>query len=202
VLDVGELPALQGPSQGPRRRYGLRKCKEACLKGAMTTIAKTRFVTEEVRRPSWWPPDFRSTTSAASRAPASRATAEYGYGEVPDVIDGLQFERIASASGPTSGEMLRPSDGHRAQDRRLRQVRRLARPRKGHRLLLQDLLHVHGQAHHALQAQGARRPRGGLLHGHPRGARGTTSSRGGPSKKTARVHPRNASAASSATATR
>jgi heterodisulfide reductase subunit A len=26
------------------------------------------------------------------------------------VIDGLQFERIASASGPTSGEILRPSD--------------------------------------------------------------------------------------------
>ena len=27
------------------------------------------------------------------------------------MIDGLQFERIASASGPTSGEMKRPSDG-------------------------------------------------------------------------------------------
>ncbi|MDP4115400.1 MAG: CoB--CoM heterodisulfide reductase iron-sulfur subunit A family protein [Bacteroidota bacterium] len=35
---------------------------------------------------------------------------EYGYGELKDVIDGLQFERIASASGPTSGEILRPSD--------------------------------------------------------------------------------------------
>jgi heterodisulfide reductase subunit A len=29
---------------------------------------------------------------------------------VPDVIDGMQFERLASASGPTGGEMLRPSD--------------------------------------------------------------------------------------------
>ncbi|HPS66139.1 MAG TPA: FAD-dependent oxidoreductase, partial [Ignavibacteria bacterium] len=35
---------------------------------------------------------------------------EYGYGKYKDVIDGLQFERIASASGPTAGEMLRPSD--------------------------------------------------------------------------------------------
>lgn len=35
---------------------------------------------------------------------------EYGYGNYKDVIDGLQFERIASASGPTSGEILRPSD--------------------------------------------------------------------------------------------
>ena len=36
---------------------------------------------------------------------------EYGYGEIPDVIDGLQFERLASASGPTGGQILRPSDG-------------------------------------------------------------------------------------------
>lgn len=36
---------------------------------------------------------------------------EYGYGKYRDVIDGLQFERIASASGPTSGEIKRPSDG-------------------------------------------------------------------------------------------
>ena len=35
---------------------------------------------------------------------------EYGYGKFKDVIDGLQFERIASASGPTSGEFQRPSD--------------------------------------------------------------------------------------------
>jgi len=37
--------------------------------------------------------------------------AEYGYGEVPDVIDGLAFERLLSASGPTMGEVKRPSDG-------------------------------------------------------------------------------------------
>jgi heterodisulfide reductase subunit A len=36
---------------------------------------------------------------------------EYGYGKYLDVIDGLQFERMASASGPTLGEMRRPSDG-------------------------------------------------------------------------------------------
>ncbi len=36
---------------------------------------------------------------------------EYGYGKYKDVIDGLQFERIASASGPTAGVMKRPSDG-------------------------------------------------------------------------------------------
>lgn len=36
---------------------------------------------------------------------------EYGYGKYPDVIDSLQFERLASASGPTGGRIQRPSDG-------------------------------------------------------------------------------------------
>ncbi|MBM4324502.1 MAG: CoB--CoM heterodisulfide reductase iron-sulfur subunit A family protein [Deltaproteobacteria bacterium] len=36
---------------------------------------------------------------------------EYGYGVVPDVIDGLAFERLNSASGPTTGTIKRPSDG-------------------------------------------------------------------------------------------
>lgn len=36
---------------------------------------------------------------------------EYGYGKYKDVINGLQFERIASASGPTQGAIKRPSDG-------------------------------------------------------------------------------------------
>jgi len=36
--------------------------------------------------------------------------AEYGYGKYPDVVDGLQFERLLSASGPTGGKILRPSD--------------------------------------------------------------------------------------------
>ena len=40
-----------------------------------------------------------------------RNLPEYGGGELPDVIDGLQFERLLSASGPTAGELLRPSDG-------------------------------------------------------------------------------------------
>jgi heterodisulfide reductase subunit A len=36
--------------------------------------------------------------------------AEYGYGKYKDVIDSLQFERLNSASGPTRGEIRRPSD--------------------------------------------------------------------------------------------
>ena len=36
---------------------------------------------------------------------------EYGYGQILDVIDGLAFERMLSADGPTRGKILRPSDG-------------------------------------------------------------------------------------------
>jgi heterodisulfide reductase subunit A len=39
------------------------------------------------------------------------ALPEYGGGHVADVIDGLQFERLLSASGPTAGQVRRPSDG-------------------------------------------------------------------------------------------
>ncbi len=36
--------------------------------------------------------------------------AEFGRGKYPDVLDGIQFERLCSASGPTGGHVLRPSD--------------------------------------------------------------------------------------------
>ena len=39
------------------------------------------------------------------------AYGEYGGGRLKDIIDGFQFERLASASGPTVGEIRRPSDG-------------------------------------------------------------------------------------------
>jgi heterodisulfide reductase subunit A-like polyferredoxin len=39
---------------------------------------------------------------------------EYGLGRYPNVVTALQFERLLSASGPTSGRVLRPSDGQPA----------------------------------------------------------------------------------------
>ncbi len=41
---------------------------------------------------------------------------EYGLGRFPNVVTSLQFERLLSASGPTQGYVLRPSDG-RAPER-------------------------------------------------------------------------------------
>ncbi len=39
------------------------------------------------------------------------ASAEYGYGRYPNVVTGIQYERLASRSGPTEGVPARPSDG-------------------------------------------------------------------------------------------
>src|SRR3972149_7669844 len=36
---------------------------------------------------------------------------EYGYKTFPNVMTSIEFERILSASGPTQGHILRPSDG-------------------------------------------------------------------------------------------
>jgi heterodisulfide reductase subunit A len=38
---------------------------------------------------------------------------EYGYGHSADVITTLELERLISSSGPTSGEILRPSDSNK-----------------------------------------------------------------------------------------
>ncbi|MGY5853616.1 MAG: FAD-dependent oxidoreductase, partial [Candidatus Thorarchaeota archaeon] len=36
---------------------------------------------------------------------------EYGYGRLPNVVSALEYERMVSASGPTGGIVMRPSDG-------------------------------------------------------------------------------------------
>ncbi|MGD8815118.1 MAG: hydrogenase iron-sulfur subunit, partial [Anaerolineales bacterium] len=40
-----------------------------------------------------------------------RLITEYGYGQNPDVLTAMEFERLISSAGPTGGEILRPSDG-------------------------------------------------------------------------------------------
>ncbi|OFX18216.1 hypothetical protein A3K71_01040 [archaeon RBG_16_50_20] len=36
---------------------------------------------------------------------------EYGYGKHPDILTSLELERLLQASGPSKGEIVRPSDG-------------------------------------------------------------------------------------------
>ena len=97
------------------RRKGLKKdacgkCKETCLKGAIDYDTEDEFVTEEVGA-IVVATGFKLYDIGREQPEGLKGYGEYGYGEVPDVIDGLQFERLASASGPTAGAILRPSDG-------------------------------------------------------------------------------------------
>lgn len=41
----------------------------------------------------------------------ARRRGEFGFGFAPNVLTNVQFERLLSASGPTGGHVLRPSDG-------------------------------------------------------------------------------------------
>ena len=56
---------------------------------------------------------------------------EYSYGEQMDVIDGLTFERILSASGPSQGEVKRPSDNTIPKEVVFIQCVRSRNPEKG-----------------------------------------------------------------------
>ena len=79
-----------------------RLCEKVCEIGAINFEQEDRFVEEEV--------GAIITATGFETLPVADL-AEYGAGEVPDVIDGLAFERLLSASGPTVGEVRRPSDG-------------------------------------------------------------------------------------------
>ena len=44
-----------------------------------------------------------------------RLMRTWGYGEHPDILTALEFERLVNSAGPTGGEILRPSDGRHPQ---------------------------------------------------------------------------------------
>ncbi|HAZ27620.1 TPA: disulfide reductase [Candidatus Acetothermia bacterium] len=78
------------------------ECAKACEAGAIDYDMREELIEEDVGA---------IVLATGYDLYPKEAMAEYGYGTVPDVIDGLEFERILSASGPTRGEVRRPSDG-------------------------------------------------------------------------------------------
>ncbi len=78
------------------------KCREKCTADAINYDAKPKIFEEEV--------GAIIVATGYDLYPVENM-AEYGYGKYPDVVTSLQFERILSATGPTGGEMRRPSDG-------------------------------------------------------------------------------------------
>ncbi len=79
-----------------------RVCAQVCPVEAIDYEMQESFVEEEVAA---------VITATGFELYPVEAMGEYGYGTVPDVIDGLAMERMLSASGPTTGAVMRPSDG-------------------------------------------------------------------------------------------
>jgi heterodisulfide reductase subunit A len=77
------------------------KCKEACPTNAIDFNQKEEFATVGVQA-------IVTATGFDVFDPIRRP--ELGYGNYPQVITTLEFERLASASGPTSGKII--LDGH------------------------------------------------------------------------------------------
>ncbi|MDD3468720.1 MAG: CoB--CoM heterodisulfide reductase iron-sulfur subunit A family protein [Thermoguttaceae bacterium] len=85
-------------------------CEKKCAAGAIHYDDQDEFVTEKVGA-IVVSTGYQLYNFRAPETEKTKGYGEYGYGRFKDVIDSLQFERIVSASGPTSGEIRRPSDG-------------------------------------------------------------------------------------------
>jgi heterodisulfide reductase subunit A len=77
-------------------------CAKICPAGAVDYQQEDRLETET----------FDSIILAAGcEEYTPRIRPEFGYQVFPNVITSIEYERLLSASGPTDGEILRPSDG-------------------------------------------------------------------------------------------
>ncbi len=85
-------------------------CKKVCGREAIDFDQQDSFIEEEVGAIVVATGYKLYTIDKKPEGSPYTGYGEYGYGKFKDVLNGLQFERIASASGPTSGEILRPSD--------------------------------------------------------------------------------------------
>jgi heterodisulfide reductase subunit A len=85
-------------------------CQKNCGPGAIDFNQQDDLVTETVGAVIL-ATGFQLYSIGPAQEEGLKGYPEYGYGRYKDVIDGLQFERLASASGPTGGEIRRPSDG-------------------------------------------------------------------------------------------
>ncbi len=110
VIDRENCALYKGRARGAKKQ-ACGRCAEACGRQAIDYDQQDSFVTEKVGAIIVATGYQLYSIGKQQEAENLKGYGEYGYGRIPDVIDGLQFERLASASGPTSGKILRPSDG-------------------------------------------------------------------------------------------
>jgi heterodisulfide reductase subunit A len=83
------------------------KCKDACVADAIDFEQKESLVELEVAA---------IIVATGFDLIDPRTKPEFGYGVYPNVITGLEFERLSSASGPTAGKIVVGDDGRQPQD--------------------------------------------------------------------------------------
>jgi heterodisulfide reductase subunit A len=83
-----------------------KACEKLCANGAIRFDQEDELIVREVGA---------VVLATGYKTMPTAQFPEYGYGQYPDVIDGMKFERLASASGPTAGAIQRPSDGKAPQ---------------------------------------------------------------------------------------
>ncbi|GAB6163048.1 hypothetical protein JCM12298_22080 [Desulfothermus naphthae] len=80
------------------------QCVKACGAGAVTLETHAQQKEEEIL-------EVGAVVLAPGFNPYNpKGLDNYGYGLLPNVVTAMQFERILSASGPTGGHLVRPSD--------------------------------------------------------------------------------------------
>ncbi len=78
------------------------QCKDACEANAINYDMQPKIVEERVGA---------IIVATGYDLYDKNKLVEYGYGEDDDIITSLEFERMLSASGPTGGEIIKPSTG-------------------------------------------------------------------------------------------
>jgi heterodisulfide reductase subunit A len=86
-------------------------CAKVCGPGAVDYTQEDQLITEPVGAIVVATGFQLYDISEKPKGSPIKGYGEFGHGKIPDVIDGMTFERLASASGPTGGKILRPSDG-------------------------------------------------------------------------------------------
>ena len=131
-------------------------CQKLCPTGAVDFTQQDELITEKVGA---------IVVATGFQVLRKDQLPAYADGDHPDVVTGLA---IRAARIGFRSDRRRDSPSLRRQgaaDRRVRPVRRLARPGERPRVLQQNLLHVHRQTRHALPAQSPRRPGDRPVHG-------------------------------------
>ncbi|MDX9973330.1 MAG: CoB--CoM heterodisulfide reductase iron-sulfur subunit A family protein [FCB group bacterium] len=108
---VPARPVIDRESCSYFLRGECRTCEKVCQAGAINFKDEDRTIIEEVGAIVVATGFKLYKVEKKQDVAKYKGYGEYGYGQYKDVLDGLQFERLVSASGPTNGKIQRPSDG-------------------------------------------------------------------------------------------